>query len=745
MVETRQNAILKELSELHHVCVQKTIKNSFSSRKSKYYDDIDDIDSYDYNDYHYDRRYRNIDMNSNDTVVRWRKAFSQFEIFQSKHPLIQMKIIHLMETSHGCPDESQLILQKHLDLAVKYTKEEYDIDEARCEITRLCDKFKMKPSQFRQMIHNANFTKHFGDLIGNLEIAPFNFCNMKQQFISFIKAENIYEQIMKEDNVTICKVNKLHINAWLSHYFKKIHKSFYVSLDKIQNKYISHFKKYVPNPDVEMLMSMLKTIMFDNKSMPMTREQYRTRRDRTFLYQTVSDFVELEEKTTQLTYKIALYSYSQNQNTIDSLIGKFESENIGIVLNENQKKAVHIGINNAISYVCGYPGTGKTTIADCIAYVSTQLNLVNKDDIYCIAYTGKASCNLATKAKNYNRGNCQTLHKFLYKCVPKFGDEEKRRMLIIDESSMIDMEFWGKLLMIIRRYKIKSIWLGDPDQCLPIGVGEPFRESVNNERLQSNVTRLTDVNRCNGQLTNVIKKMANKEIIDRSDLYGNVEFVETNDFSIANVHKLLQQFEYDPNNTSIIIPQHELTKVTTFNKSQNARLAVEPFSKLAINSSISMRYNPMGSKITNENRIYDFKTGDKVLRIQNEDEYANGMEGEITDYDRLNRKVTISYNMKVPAEIIDENELHELFEPAYACTTHKLQGSEKDKIIVFIHPQHSIWNMAGAFNILYTSISRAKEKLYIVGCYDTFIEAQYNISATKTLFMKDFDFEYDSD
>lgn len=53
--------------------------------------------------------------------------------------------------------------------------------------------------------------------------------------------------------------------------------------------------------------------------------------------------------------------------------------------------------------------------------------------------------------------------------------------------------------------------------------------------------------------------------------------------------------------------------------------------------------------------------------------------------------------------------------------------------------------MAGAFNVLYTSISRAKEKLYIVGCYDTFVEAQYNISATKTLFMKDFDFECDSD
>lgn len=117
--------------------------------------------------------------------------------------------------------------------------------------------------------------------------------------------------------------------------------------------------------------------------------------------------------------------------------------------------------------IAGYAGTGKSTLVE---FIIDALGLYN-DEVAYVAYTGKASLVLQNKGCD----GAMTSHKLLYNTrenadgtfthIPKDELDNKYKLIIVDEVSMLPNDLWKLLLS----HKVPIIALGDSFQLPPIG------------------------------------------------------------------------------------------------------------------------------------------------------------------------------------------------------------------------------------------------------------------------------------
>jgi exodeoxyribonuclease V alpha subunit len=106
-----------------------------------------------------------------------------------------------------------------------------------------------------------------------------------------------------------------------------------------------------------------------------------------------------------------------------------------------------------------------------------------------------------------------------------------------------------------------------------------------------------------------------------------------------------------------------------------------------------------------------FLPGDKVIQVENnyEKEVFNGEIGYVVKTDIEERKVSILFDDRIVD--YEEFELDQV-DFAYALTVHKFQGSEVPCVIMPVTTQHYVMLYR---NLIYTAITRAREKLVLVG------------------------------
>lgn len=107
-----------------------------------------------------------------------------------------------------------------------------------------------------------------------------------------------------------------------------------------------------------------------------------------------------------------------------------------------------------------------------------------------------------------------------------------------------------------------------------------------------------------------------------------------------------------------------------------------------------------------------FRLGDKVMQVKNNDEVSNGDVGTVMDIYRENRmgKMRVDFGDGRIMTYADDD-----FWPlthAYAMTVHKSQGSEYPVVIL---PMLPCFRRMLRRNIFYTAVTRAQEKVIIVG------------------------------
>ena len=404
-------------------------------------------------------------------------------------------------------------------------------------------------------------------------------------------------------------------------------------------------------------------------------------------------------------------------NDLDSseilkIIQKIEDK-LHIKYDENQKEAILTCLNSGVTIITGGPGTGKTTIVNAIIQVYKEL--IHDSEIHICAPTGRASKRL-TEITGIKANTIHSLLKWdLHSNT--FSVNEKNpltgNLLIVDEFSMVDNYLLHQMLKASQKIG-QIIFIGDEDQLPSVGPGNVLRDLLDSQVI--NTIRLTKIYR-HSETSNIIRlahHIKNKEPI-QNDFENDVTFYSTNDNNIQKIVleyiKIAKNNGYDNDDIQVLAPMYQ-----GINGIDN------------LNDILQDYFNPHDN-LLNEMRFGKviYRENDKILQLknQNEDYVFNGDIGKLVEIDKGDSprydKMYVDYDSNI-VEYTNKDFIN--ITHAYCISIHKSQGSEYPLIIL---PITFAYQRMLAKNLIYTAITRAKQKLIIIGNYDAFL---YGINNT---------------
>lgn len=402
-----------------------------------------------------------------------------------------------------------------------------------------------------------------------------------------------------------------------------------------------------------------------------------------------------------------------DENKIKKIAVEFNEkgeETRGFKLTDEQVNAIVRSLTNKVSIITGGPGTGKTTITQMIIQIWKS---IDSRPVTCMAPTGKA----ATRMSEQTHEKAQTIHKTV-RIIPGEDNEvdselEKVQsgLIIVDESSMIDMETMRKMIDCIPPTST-LIFLGDIDQLPSVGKGDVLHQMIISNAIA--VSKLTATKRqAEGSPIIENARRINTGVTDL--LYDNeiFKFVSAKDSDVKMLSELYLKKveEYGISQVAILCPLRQATKynyqMVANNLNQIIRDAVNPDEE---------GKNFIEVKVNNEKTI--FRVGDRVMSWKNKDDVANGDIGRIVSIEEDEyHEWTVEILWENGSTSKYEREDMENISLAYCMSIHKSQGSEYKCVIIPMMKEHSSCQIHSR-NLLYTGVTRAKKECILVGSQD---------------------------
>lgn len=372
-------------------------------------------------------------------------------------------------------------------------------------------------------------------------------------------------------------------------------------------------------------------------------------------------------------------------------------EDLNITLSEQQKEAVRMVFANPICIITGGPGTGKTTVLKVILYIY-QKKCGN--EVKLMAPTGRAARRMAESTGN---GDATTMHMAL----GLFGDGDYEALtdklsadfINADEVSIVDMHLAYEFF-----YKIKAgarvLLVGDVHQLPSVGAGDVFRQLILCGKIP--VTVLNLVYR-QGKDSNI---PINAQLINE----GKTNLQWGDDFQMVECSGADAAAQIVKNIYLKEIQMYGMEQVQILSPYKVRSAA----GVLELNRSLQDEVNP---PVSGKRELHlggeMFREGDRILQNKNTEFASNGDLGtlvQIAEDEDNNPLVQIVFTdgrrVKYEAEQV------EMIEHANAITIHKSQGSECQVVII---PWLKAFYPMLKRNIFYTGITRAKQRVYIVG------------------------------
>ena len=379
-----------------------------------------------------------------------------------------------------------------------------------------------------------------------------------------------------------------------------------------------------------------------------------------------------------------------------------------LLLSDKQVEAVKKAFTNLVSIITGGPGTGKTTVQRVLLYISEKLG---EEKILLTAPTGRASRRMA---ESTGKSDALTLHSAL----GLNNDEEceaademlSEDFIIADEFTMADMRLSYELFKHIEK-GVRVVIVGDVDQLPSVGPGNVFRELVLCGVIP--VTTLDMVFRQGKDSRIAANAHKMQENVTNLD-YGDDFIFCPADTAAEAADKVAEYYRsfvdaYGIDNVQVLTP---------FRKKGEASVN-------ALNDRLWEMVNPKSSiarELKAGNALY--REGDRIIH-----DISNGDIGYITDIYQDEDGVDLMRLSFSDGRIVEYSaEDADLIEHAYATTVHKSQGSEYKVVIL---PWLPMFYMMLRRNILYTAITRAKEKIVIVGSKKALYQAIHNTACDK--------------
>lgn len=392
---------------------------------------------------------------------------------------------------------------------------------------------------------------------------------------------------------------------------------------------------------------------------------------------------------------------------IDDFIEKYERDK-GFRFAEKQKEAIYMALQKGISILTGGPGTGKTqtinSIIECVKSVKTD------PSIHLSAPTGKAS----KRMTELTGMEAQTIHRLIG--LNGFEDandilEVEGDFLIVDESSMVDAYVFYKLLSSIQG-DTRILFVGDYEQLPSVGAGLILRDLINSGKIPT--TKLTEIFRQaqDSQIVMNAHKIING--ITTKDKNGITFDQSKEDFYFISKHdRMKAQQAIIDSVKRFLEPKYGYTldDIQILSPMRKGDLGVWMMNKLMQDT-----FNPrnLSKRELRVSEAFLLREGDKVLQTANnyDLDVFNGEIGKVTSIfedDEGDMCVEVTYDDKV---VVYEELFVEELTHAFCLTIHKSQGSEYPVVIMPIHPSQE--NMLNK-NLIYTGVTRAKQKVVLIG------------------------------
>ncbi|MBR3761119.1 MAG: ATP-dependent RecD-like DNA helicase [Lachnospiraceae bacterium] len=414
------------------------------------------------------------------------------------------------------------------------------------------------------------------------------------------------------------------------------------------------------------------------------------------------------------------------------------ADQLGIVLDELQTRAVVESVKNGLFILSGGPGTGKTTTINMMIKYFEKQGL----DILLGAPTGRAAKRM-TEATGYE---ARTIHRMLELNGALEEDSRGARfernmenpleadVVIIDEMSMVDIHLFQALLQAVSS-GTRLILVGDVDQLPSVGPGQILRDIMQSEcfpmvvldrifRQAATSDIIVNAHRINKGLT-----------ISLDNKSKDFFFLERSDVNVIYKHmiqlikeKLPGYVNADSMDIQVLTPMRKGT------------LGVEQ-----LNQILQQYLNPpLPSKKEHQAGNILFREGDKVMQIRNNYQLEwevvskynipidrgmgvfNGDVGRIVEIREHAEQLVVAFEegkkVTYPFSGLEELEL------AYAITIHKSQGSEYPAVIMpLLTGPRMLFNR----NLLYTGVTRARNCVTILGSREVLDDMIANSSQHK--------------
>ena len=358
-------------------------------------------------------------------------------------------------------------------------------------------------------------------------------------------------------------------------------------------------------------------------------------------------------------------------------------------LTEEQAEAIRTVCRESLSIISGGPGTGKSyTAGKLIEVLSASLG--ESCEIVIAAPTGKAAANLQ---RYLGAGSFQatTLHKLLAiapfkkKRAPLFAD-----LVLVDESSMIDVELMAELLSSVRSGS-RLLLLGDHRQLPPVEAGSLFADMI------PFCKGASELHRCLRAESSSLVEFA--QMIDRGEADRLLSFIESRrpvlQRSPLDREKLLERvlcsspFFHEGQPEELLEQLGELILLTPLREG--------PFGADSLNRALYERHSALGRE----------RLVSPILITKNDPRLGlfNGDLGVLVRERRGSYFLFPHKEKPLAAPLISRYEL------AYCMTVHKSQGSEFNKVL-FVLPKGS---EAFGKELFYTAATRAKREFFLMG------------------------------
>ena len=393
-------------------------------------------------------------------------------------------------------------------------------------------------------------------------------------------------------------------------------------------------------------------------------------------------------------------------------------EKTGLTLSESQKDAVRLALTNKMVVITGGPGVGKTTLVNSILLIvrAKQVNVT------LCAPTGRAAKRLSESTGL----EAKTIHRLLEFDPKSFGFKRSKDnpletdLVVIDESSMVDVTLMNKLLAAIPSSAALMI-VGDVDQLPSVGPGSVLADIIDSGAVPT--VRLIEIFRQAASSRIIV----NAHRINKGEMPLKGEAGELTDFYFIpaetpeEIHaKLLQVVTERIPKRFGMHPVKDVQVLTPMNRGG--------LGSHSLNAELQKALNPNGEpKVTRFGTT--FSPGDKVIQTVNnyDKEVFNGDIGQIDTIDTVEGVIRVEYDGRIV-----EYEFGELDEVslAYATSIHKSQGSEYPAVVIPLAMQH--YTLLER-NLIYTAVTRGKKLVTIIGQPKALAMAVKNRKSNKRL------------